>query len=126
MKAKLTYTGIRVNDLEASIAFYTKVLGMHETGRNSIADTQGQSVALVSEDDGPTLELNFYAKGSRFATPYRVGEGLDHLAFQVEDLDKFLAEAKRSGISVPLEMNSGTSRWAYIEDPNGIWIELFA
>jgi lactoylglutathione lyase len=126
MKAKLTYTGIRVKDLDRSIEFYTKVLGMHETGRGTIEDTKGEVVSLVSEDGGPTLELNRYGRGSRFDTKYEVGEALDHIAFQVEDLDAFLREAKRSGHRVPLEMKTDTSRYAYIEDPNGIWIEVFA
>ncbi len=126
MKAKLTYTGIRVMDLAESIEFYSNVLGMHETGRTKIAETNGEAVSLVSEDDGPTLELNHYGKGSRFDTKYAVGESLDHLAFQVEDLDAFLREARRRGIPVPLEMKTASSRWAYVEDPNGIWIEVFA
>ena len=54
-----------------------------------------------------------------------MGEGLDHLAFQVENLDKALEEAKKAGHPVVLEMKTPTSRWAYIADPNGIWIELF-
>ena len=126
MKSKLTYTGIRVRNLEDSIAFYTRFFGMRETGRVTIAPTQGTAAALVSEEGGPTLELNFYPEGSRFAVPYVPGESLDHLAFQVEDLDAFLREAKRQGIPVPLEMKTASSRWAYVEDPNGIWIEVFA
>ena len=54
-----------------------------------------------------------------------MGEGLDHLAFGVDDLDKALNEAKSAGYPTVLEMKSEGARWAYIEDPNGIWIELF-
>jgi len=126
MKAKLTYTGIRVKDLDRSIAFYTKLLGMKEAGRTTIPGSKGEAVSLVSEDGGHALELNYYGKGSRFATPYSVGEGLDHLAFQVEDLEKFLAESGKAGAPVALRMENGSAKWAYVEDPNGIWLEIFA
>lgn len=126
MKAKLSYTGIRVKDLDASVKFYTGVLGMKEVGRSTIDVAKGVAVNLVSEDGGHPLELNYYEKGSPYDTKYEVGEGLDHLAFQVENLDAALAEAKKAGHPVVNEMKTATSRWAYIQDPNGIWIELFA
>jgi lactoylglutathione lyase len=124
MKAKLNYTGIRVKDLDKSVDFYTKVLGMKEVGRSSIATADGVVVNLVSEDDGPVLELNYYSPKSKFNSNYFPGEGLDHLAFQVEDLDRALEEAKKAGYPMVLEMKGETSRWAYIQDPNGIYIEL--
>ena len=126
MNTKFTYVGIRVKDLNASVAFYTKVLGMKELGRSTIGETKGEVVNLASEDQGFVLELNSYPKGSRFATPYVVGEGIDHLAFQVEDLDRALAEAKDAGHPVVEEMKGATSRWAYIRAPHGIDIELIA
>ena len=126
LKAFFTYTGIRVKDLEKSVKFYTQVLGMKETGRGNIEAVGGQVVSLVSEDGGPQLELNFYGKGSKFATYYVVGEGIDHLAFKVDDLDQTLDEAKKFGHPVVLEMKTETGRWAYIQDPDGIFIEFFA
>src|SRR5580704_19027159 len=88
MKAKLTYTGIRVKNLEESIEFYTKVLGMKVIERGEVKEAEGKTAVLVSEDGGPRLELNYYRKGSRFDKTYIAGEGLDHLAFQVDDLDQ--------------------------------------
>jgi len=126
MKTKLTYTGIRVKDLDESVKFYTQVLGMKEIGRSTIDVAKGTAVNLVSEDNGHPLELNYYEEGSPFAAKYEVGEGLDHLAFQVENLDQALAEANRAGHPVVKEIKTAASRWAYIADPNGIWIELFA
>lgn len=125
MKARLIYTGIRVKDVEKSIEFYTKLLGMKVTGRTKIGATKGETVGLVSEDGGHLLELNYYGKGSDFDTRYGVGEGLDHLAFQVDDLKKAIAEATQAGYPVVLDMKTKTSRWTYIKDPNGIYIELF-
>src|SRR5712692_9924415 len=41
MKAKFFYTGIRVKDLEASVKFYTAILGMKVRGRNTIEAEKG-------------------------------------------------------------------------------------
>jgi lactoylglutathione lyase len=125
MKAKFTYVGIRVTNLQKSIDFYTKVLGMKVVGRGKVEQTKGETVGLESEKGGFNLELNYYEKNSPYNTKYTVGEGLDHLAFKVDNLDNALKEAKKAGYRTILEMKADGSRWAYIEDPDGIWIELF-
>jgi lactoylglutathione lyase len=125
MKSKFTYVGIRVTNLEKSIDFYTKLLGMKVVGRGKVEQTKGETVALASEEGGFILELNYYAKNSPHNTKYVVGEGLDHLAFKVDDLDKALKEAQLAGHGTILEMKADGGRWAYIEDPDGIWIEVF-
>lgn len=125
VKAKFTYVGIRVIDLQQSVDFYTKLLGMKVKGRSKIEQTKGEAVSLESEDGGFSLELNYYEKGSPHYAEYVVGEGLDHLAFNVDDLSRALEEARSLGHQVVLEMKTDGSRWAYIEDPNRIWIELF-
>ena len=125
MKAKFTYVGIRVKDLQRSVDFYTKFLGMKVKGRGKMEQTKGETVGLETEDGGFSLELNYYEKESPYYSEYVVGEGLDHLAFGVEDLSKALEQARGAGYRVISEMKSNESRWAYVEDPNGIWIELF-
>ncbi|HUH82276.1 MAG TPA: VOC family protein [Nitrososphaerales archaeon] len=124
-KAKFFYTGIRVKDLEASVRFYTTLLGMKERGRNTATAGKGIVVELICEEAGSnTLELNYYENESPFNTEYEVGEGLDHLAFAVKDLNASLAEASKAGYPVIQTMQEAGSRYAYIKDPNGIWIEL--
>lgn len=125
MNVKFTYTGIRVKDLEASVRFYTKVLGMKEVDRFTQPTTKGTVVILVMEGSDHQLELNHYPKGSPYDTKYEVGESLDHFGFETTDLDAVLAEAKKAGYPAVLELRDPTHRWAYIEDPNGIWIEFF-
>lgn len=125
LKSKFTYVGIRVKDLEKSVDFYTKFLGMRVKGRSKVEQTKGETVGLESEEGSFVLELNYYEKESPHYTEYKVGEGLDHLAFGVEDLSKALDEARAGGYRVISEMKANGSRWAYIKDPNGIWIELF-
>jgi lactoylglutathione lyase len=126
MKATFSYTGIRVKDLEESVAFYTRVLGMKEVDWSRIEGTKGRTASLVSEPGGPVLELNFYETGSPHATAYVEGSEMDHLAFHVDDLDAALAEARKLGYPTVLDIRSEKSRWAYIRDPNGIFIELFS
>lgn len=125
MKSKFTYVGIRVTNLQRSIDFYTKILGMKVKGRSKISQTKGEAVGLESKKHGFILELNYYEEDSPFNTKYVVGEGLDHLAFKVDNLDKALEEAKKAGYKTVSEIKSNGYRWAYIEDPDGIWIELF-
>ena len=74
MQAKFTYVGIRVRDLDKSIEFYTKVLGMKVTGRGKIQKTKGETVGLQSTDDGFTLELNHYESDSQYFTGYVAGK----------------------------------------------------
>ncbi len=108
-----------------SVKFYTKLLGMKNLGRSTIEATKGETTSLKSSDGKFVLELNYYPHDSPFYTRYVVGEGLDHLAFGVPDLDAALAGAKRMGHPVVKDIRGKTMRWAYVKDPNGIWIELF-
>jgi lactoylglutathione lyase len=114
-----------VTNLQKSIDFYTKVLGMNVVGRGKVEQTKGETVGLKSEKDGFLLELNYYEKDSPYNTKYVVGEGLDHLAFNVEHLDEALEEARLAGHKTILEIKADGGRRAYIEDPDGNWIELF-
>ena len=125
VKARFVYVGIRVKDLEESINFYTRLLGMRVVNKARYDQTGGEIVNLESEDSGFVLELNYYMKDSPYDTEYSVGEGLDHLAFKVDDLDKALKEAESAGHKTILQIGLGRGRWAYIKDPNGIWIELY-
>ena len=125
--ARLTfsYTGVRVRDLDRSIDFYTRVLGMKLQFRFRLKKTRGAIALLKSPRGRQRLELNWYEPGSRFGTPYRRGSELDHLAFRTPDLREALRDARRLGAKVvqgPIRV--GRDSWAYVEDPDGIWIEI--
>src|SRR3989442_5148980 len=79
---KYFYTGIRVRNLERSIEFYRKVMGMKVTRRGRMQHGGGW-VELKSPDSAQRLELNRYPAESKVFPPYRKGEGLDPLAFPV-------------------------------------------
>jgi lactoylglutathione lyase len=129
MQFRMTYTGIRVKDMEDSLRFYTEILGMRVIEPlESTPPTQGTVVTLRSPDSMQLLELNWYEAGSRFGPPYSNGEDLDHLAFECDDLSDAVRELGRRGIEVvvrPREIGEGIG-WneAFVKDPNGIWIEL--
>jgi lactoylglutathione lyase len=124
MRAKPIYVGLRVKDLEKSIEFYTKFLGMKFTGKSKIVSSKGEVANLESENGGSTIGLNYYERDSPQYSDYVVGEGLDHLAFQIEDLDHALEIANSMAYTISGEVKGENSRWAYVEDPNGMWIEL--
>ena len=126
---RLKYTGIRVKDMDESLRFYTGVLGMEVADRREpTPPTKGEVVALRSPGGDQLLELNWYAEESRFGPPYLNGEELDHLAFDVDDLDAAVAELSRNGVEIlirPGEIGEIVGwREAFVKDPNGIWIEL--
>src|SRR5256885_4111175 len=73
------YTGIRVRDLDRSIAFYTTVLGMRVTWRMKIRETGGEIAVLKSPHGSQRLELNWYPPRGRYRA-YRRGGGPDPLA----------------------------------------------
>ena len=123
MKYRFYYTGIRVRNLRRSLSFYTKAFGMRAVNRGTMPHG-GKYVQLVGTGSAQKLELNWYPRGSRFYSPYRKGEEIDHLAFVVADVRKAYRELIRKGAkpAVPPEKSEGTE--VYVKDPDGIWIEL--
>jgi lactoylglutathione lyase len=131
MLMKFQYLGIRVLDMDESIRFYTELLGMKLLDRAKIPTTRGETAALQSPDSHLVLELNYYEEGSPFATPYEAGEGLDHLGFKVDDVKATFEGLRGKGARVALEpfeeesANGTTGTLAFVQDPNGIWIEFY-
>lgn len=120
MQAKFIYTGIHVTDLEKSIDFYRKTLGMRLLFKTRIKETGGRVAWLTSKGSKQILELNWYPRKYRYGGK----SGLDHLAFEVKDASAAYRKTSRKhkGAIAPFE----EGRWilAYIRDPNGNWIEL--
>jgi len=129
LEFRFIYTGIRVKDMDESLRFYTEVLGMVIVEPlQKTTPTKGSVVTLKSANSEQLLELNHYEEGSPFNSPYVNGEDLDHIAFDVEDLEATMKELKQKGIEVVVEpYKIGREigwKEAYVKDPNGIWIEF--
>ncbi|MDA4111663.1 MAG: VOC family protein [Thaumarchaeota archaeon] len=126
---RFIYTGIRVQNMQESLDFYTKILEMEVVDKlEKTEPTKGEVVTLQSPNSNQLLELNYYELGSPFGGDFKNGEELDHLAFDVEDLVSTVEELKRKGVEIIAEPYSiGYSigwKEAFVKDPNGIWIEL--
>lgn len=120
---RFLHTSITVRDLDESLAFYTKVLGLEFERRRPIPENHAEIAFVKDPASGARIELTWWeGKGA-----FEAGEQLDHLAFEVEDLDAALAAARAQGTRVakePYRLQGGTSRIAFLMDPNDVWIEL--
>jgi catechol 2,3-dioxygenase-like lactoylglutathione lyase family enzyme len=128
----LHYVGIRVTDLRRSLRFYTRALGLKETIRGDFRKYgRGIFVGLRDPRTGANLELNWYPPGSRFGTPYRPGDGLDHIGIRLGPVPRRTLEAEyrrlvRAGARPTSVTPEDTEGWgAYVQDPDGNWIEIF-
>ena len=119
------YVGIRVTELERSFRFYTRGLGLVEADRGTMAQG-GQWVALRDPVTNAELELNYYPPGHPYATAYVPGEGLDHLGFQVHDARATVERLRTMGARVAVEpwLEEGRCWIGFVEDPDGLWVEL--
>jgi len=90
--------GLRVTNLERSIAFYRQFLDLEELRR--VVDEESGYVLLRDRRSGQRMELNWYSERSPFAAPYTVGEGLDHLEIRVRSVPEMLQRCKSLGIPI--------------------------
>ena len=120
MVKKLLHTRYRVSDLEKTVSFYRDVLGLKELRRQK-SGRGSQLVFLKAPESDEEIELCKFDESG----PVVVGPDLTHLAFEVDDLDKFAREAAAKGY--PLSdgpHSSGSGTIAFIDAPEGYEIEL--
>lgn len=121
---RFLYTGIRVRDLDRSIRFY-RTLGLRVRLRGRMAHG-GEYVHLAQPRSAQRLELNWYPKGNPYDEPFRRGTELDHLGFRVDDVRKWVRKLGAAGGTVTIPtFRDGDFQLAYVEDPDGILVELF-
>jgi len=121
---RFLHTSIFVNDMDESIEFYTKKLGLklldgpfHYPGN---AD-----MAFVGSDWTAYIELVYDLEEH---PPYAIGNRYEHLAIEADgDLESYVADLKSKGVKIIKDVYrspSGTRAIAFVEDPNGIPVEL--
>jgi lactoylglutathione lyase len=125
-KFRLLHTMIRVKDLDKSIDFYTRLLGMKLTRRKDYPSGEF-TLAFVGygdETDSTVVELT-HNWGQK--EPYDLGTGFGHLAIGVPDIYKTCEILEAENVRIPRPpgpMKHGGSVIAFIEDPDGYKIEL--
>jgi lactoylglutathione lyase len=126
---RLLHTMLRVGDLQRSIDFYTRVLGM-QLLRTTDRPEQKYTLAFVGyndDPDGAELELTYNYGVDR----YELGNAYGHVAVAVADAAKACDAVRNSvgkfGGKVTREagpVKGGTTVIAFVEDPDGYKIEL--
>ena len=120
MVKKLLHTRYRVHDLEKTISFYKDVLGLQEVRRHT-SGRGSQLVFLKAPGSDEEIEICKFDESG----PIVVGPDLTHLAFEVDDLDKFAKHAAAKGYPLsdgPHSTNG--ARIAFIDAPEGYEVEL--
>jgi len=125
-KPRLLHTMIRVFDLEKSLDFYTRLLGMSLLRKSDYPDGRF-TLAFVgygAESETAVVELTHNWDQ---AEPYVIGSGFGHLALGVTDIYATCAELEQAGAKItrpPGPMKHGSTVIAFIEDPDGYKVEL--
>ena len=118
MKFTFCHNNFNVLNLENSLEFYKKALGLKEVKRMNAEDG---SFTLVYLGDGTTthqLELTWLRDWDR---PYNLGDNEFHLALEVEDFDKAYELHKEMGCICFENKEMGIY---FIADPDNYWIEI--
>jgi lactoylglutathione lyase len=118
MEFTFSHNSFNVLDLEKSLAFYQKALGLKEVRRR---ESEDGSFVLIFLGDGKSahqLELTWLKEHT---APYDRGECEFHLALQTPDLEGARALHKEMGCICYENPRMGIH---FIEDPDGYWIEI--
>lgn len=122
---RLLHTMLRVGDLQRSIDFYTRILGM-KLLRTTDRPDQKYTLAFVGYGTNPDhaeIELTY----NYGVDKYEIGTAFGHLALGVPDVYAACDAIKRDGGNVTREagpVKGGTSVIAFVTDPDGYKIEL--
>jgi len=114
--------------MDRSIDFYTRLLGLMLLTRHEIPRNNAEIAFLQDvERKGARLELTRYLNQKKFEQAEYDDRVFDHLAFDIEDMETTLSKMREENITItnePFRLSPTGSLIAFIEDPDGILIEL--
>jgi lactoylglutathione lyase len=122
---RILHTMLRVGNLDRSIEFYTKVLGMRVIRSTEYPSGRFTNtfVGYQDETEGPVLELTY----NWDTDSYDLGTAYGHIALEVDDAYAACDKIRALGGKVVREagpMKHGTTVIAFVEDPDSYKIEL--
>ena len=123
---RLLHTMIRVRDLDKSLDFYTRLLGMKLLRKHDYPEGRFTLAFVGYGDEADTAVVELTHNWDQ-AEPYDLGDGWGHLALGVPDIYGTCEQLAAVGASIPRPpgpMKHGTTVIAFIEDPDGYKIEL--
>ncbi|VXA79647.1 MULTISPECIES: lactoylglutathione lyase [Aeromonas] len=124
---RILHTMLRVGDLQRSIDFYTRVLGM-KLLRKSENSEYKYTLAFVGygdEKDEAVIELTY----NWGVSEYELGSAYGHIALEADDIYATCDALRAAGAKITREpgpVKGGTTVIAFVEDPDGYKIELIA
>ena len=124
---QMLHTMLRVGDMQRSIDFYTKVIGM-DLLRTTERPDQGYTLAFVAFQGGnkngeAELELTY----NHGVSDYDLGSAYGHIALGVESVAGTCERIRSAGGNITREpgpVKGGTTVIAFVEDPDGYKVEL--
>ena len=126
---KVDHIGIAVNNIDDGKSFWSDILGLPFEGDETVAEQKvktaffpvGESEVELLESTAPDGPITKYIE--------KKGEGIQHVAFRVEDIDSALTELKQKGIRLIDEKprkGAGGAKIAFLhpKSTNGVLVEL--
>ena len=118
MKFRMIHENYNVLDLERSLAFYGKALGLREVRRKEAED--GSFIIVYAGNDTSEFELELTWLRDR-EEAYNLGDEEFHLAFETDDFEAAHELHEEMGCICFENKEMGIY---FIKDPDGYWIEI--
>jgi len=118
---RLLHTMIRVFDLERSIDFYCRLMGMKLLRKREV-EAGRYTIAFVGYGDDATHTVVELTYNWDQKEPYTIGSGFGHLAIGVSDIYGTCKLLAQEGVKIPRApgpLKFGTVNIAFVEDPDG-------
>ena len=130
MKIKhIDHIGIAVKSIDQAKKFYSDILGLKIEGIENVADQKVNVAFLPITDSELELVESTHPDGPVAKYIESRGEGIQHIAFRVENIEEALAELKAKGVRLIDEKprkGAGGARIAFIhpKETNGVLVEI--
>lgn len=118
MNLTFNHNNLNVLDLEKSLDFYKKALGLEVVRKKEASDGSFILAFLSDKTSTQKLELTWLRDWDR---PYNLGDNEFHLAFETDDFDAAFKYHKEMGCVCFENPDMGIY---FISDPDGYWIEI--